>query len=884
MKQSKEKCVTIHTNAPTKKSSHSKTIQTAIQLLEPRQYLTGVTLGSPINLATGFFIVSPLAAAIGDVNGDGRADLIVGGTSFGINNLGVFEGNADGSFGTPTLFARVGAPISVATGQFDSAGHTDFLAGSDGTPGDIVIYDNDGFGNFTPDADVLALDSNSAIAVGDFNNDGKNDVLTVSNSASNTNNAMLLLGDGSGGLTAQAPFSLPFGNVSAVAVGDFNGDGNLDFVVANQSANSVSVFLGNGNGTFQSPQTYATGAGPASIAVGNFTGQALANGKPELDIVTANSTAGTVSFLGNNGSGGFNAAVDSPVDGTIFGGGPIEVTAANFTGSATAQDLVVSLSSGSNDAAEVLLGNGDGTFSDGALVAGAGGNGAIAADVNGDGVSDVVLISSSQISTLLGSKAASGSSALMPTILHSSLPNSVVAGVKTKGSVTVNVANTSGAVSLGTTTVSVYASTTGVIDGSSVLLGSITKKNFKIGAHGKAPVAVAIPPLPADLNGAYTLLTKVTDPAGNAADSSAGPALAVAPPSIAFSESLITSTLLAQDVSGTKTSARVRFKVTNNGNILSEGKSDVQLFVSPDGTAADGTLIRDVKMPIVLRPNGGSTFVTLPLLNLPAVGDGNYNVVVQITDPRSDVTQIATGGQYALAAPFVALSETLTTTLGSPLVSGGKVNGSVTLAITNNGNVLSKGPTGIDITASTVSGVLGTTIKMLPQPVRIPPTKTVKVTERITSIPLLDNDNYFLVTQVTDPFAGGISIASSVNPIAIALPFVTLAATLLPVNNVLAGDTLSITNNGNVADLTSITATLGFSFDGEGAEPIGMTKAVLISKRSFKAGQTAKIHLSQWKSILSGLVSGVPYFLTVSITDQSGNNAAAVSPTSFTLK
>ncbi len=90
----------------------------------------------------------------------------------------------------------------------------------------------------------------------------------------------------------------------AVATGDFNGDGKLDVVVANASSNNVSVLLGNGDGTFQAPVDYPTGSQPSSVAVGDF------NGDGKLDLAVANQNcpsfpcgAGSVSILLGNGDG-----------------------------------------------------------------------------------------------------------------------------------------------------------------------------------------------------------------------------------------------------------------------------------------------------------------------------------------------------------------------------------------------------------------------------------------------------------------------------------------------------------------------------------------------------------------------------------------------------
>jgi hypothetical protein len=85
----------------------------------------------------------------------------------------------------------------------------------------------------------------------------------------------------------------------SVAVGDFNGDGVPDLVVANRAYNNVSVLLGNGDGTFRAAASYAVGSGPVSVAVGDF------NGDGKLDLAVANEGSGDVSVLLGNGDGTF---------------------------------------------------------------------------------------------------------------------------------------------------------------------------------------------------------------------------------------------------------------------------------------------------------------------------------------------------------------------------------------------------------------------------------------------------------------------------------------------------------------------------------------------------------------------------------------------------
>ena len=107
----------------------------------------------------------------------------------------------------------------------------------------------------------------------------------------------------------------------AVTGGDFNGDGILDLATANSGADSVSILLGQGDGTFGGPQDFGTGGFPVSITPGDF------NGDGRLDLATANSGGNSVSILLGQGDGTFDAAQD-------FGTGavPVSITAGDFNG------------------------------------------------------------------------------------------------------------------------------------------------------------------------------------------------------------------------------------------------------------------------------------------------------------------------------------------------------------------------------------------------------------------------------------------------------------------------------------------------------------------------------------------------------------------------
>lgn len=186
-------------------------------------------------------------------------------------------------------------------------------------------------------------------------------------------------------LFGQATFPGP-ASPSYVASGDFNGDGKLDFVLADPQHAVVSVLIGRPDGTFAPPVNFSTGKTPRFVAVADFN----RDGKPDLAVAfgTFTSCCSGVSILLGNGNGSFASSVDYPLNGVPFG-----ITAGDFRGDGRLSVAIVTQDSGGSGASEVSIfpGNGDGTFAS-AIVSPTGplASTVVAADFNGDGKLDLV--------------------------------------------------------------------------------------------------------------------------------------------------------------------------------------------------------------------------------------------------------------------------------------------------------------------------------------------------------------------------------------------------------------------------------------------------------------------------------------------------------------
>jgi Bacterial Ig-like domain (group 3)/FG-GAP-like repeat len=391
---------------------------------------------------------SAAAVSAVDLNGDGKPDLVIANacgdnsTCLSTNgSVAVLLNNGNGTFGTAVTYDSNGwLPSSVAVADVNGDGKPDIVVANQcatppgspdicSTQGSLAVLLGNGDGTFQS---AVSYGSGGfyagSVAIADVNGDGKPDLVLVNVSGSTSNDTgdgtvAVLLGNGDGTFQAAVTYDTGALESKAVAVADLRGDGKLDLVVANfcaagtcdnvgDQAGSVSVLLGNGDGTFQTPAIYSTDdLGTDAVAVADVNG----DGKLDIAVSSYCSVPDTVDCLGEgavavflgNGDGTFQGSTQWRTQST--GTGSVLVTDVNGDGK---PDLEVSVAcatepldcSGATNppgvsGAGVLLGNGDGTFQPAQYFGSTGyllyGSTALAvADVDGDGRPDLIVASS----------------------------------------------------------------------------------------------------------------------------------------------------------------------------------------------------------------------------------------------------------------------------------------------------------------------------------------------------------------------------------------------------------------------------------------------------------------------------------------------------------
>jgi hypothetical protein len=344
--------------------------------------------------------VSPVAAAVGDVNGDGKADIVV--TDCNSGDVRVLLGNGDGTVQAASDgFATGGDPHTPALlGVFNTmVGHTDivvpdrrsnfvYLPGyGDGTfRSSLNFFPESGGGNangFFPNG--------VGIASGDFNGDGNADFVIGNITTGPYTGISVYLANADGsvqpGVTYQPPSPTNF-KEQYVAVGDFSGSGKLDIAASDSLNGLVQIYTGAGNGTFSAGASYSTGTNASALGI--VTADFNGDGFPDLAVVNNYSgTTADVAILLNDGKGNFTLKTNVHLNNVAT-----ELTAASLRGNGK-MDLIVPLigpSGSPGNSVAVLLGNGDGTFgAENDIVVGNLPYFATVGDLNGDGKLDLAV-------------------------------------------------------------------------------------------------------------------------------------------------------------------------------------------------------------------------------------------------------------------------------------------------------------------------------------------------------------------------------------------------------------------------------------------------------------------------------------------------------------
>ncbi len=346
----------------------------------------------------------PDAIAVGQFTHSGDMDIAVANQQSG--DVSILLGNGDGTFQPAVSYSIGGEPMAIVAGDFDQNGTLD-LAVADADPsggaGSVVILNGAGDGTFAVGNSITVGVDPSAIVAGHFGGDAALDLAVANRNADPSNNSLgsgsvsILRGDGHGGFSATAQYTVG-DQPTSIAVGDINGDGQLDLAVANAGDDDVSLLFGGPAATFQPQQVLDLrdegpvqncGTFTSTVALGDF------NGDGHLDVALANSIDSRVLIAMGDGKGGFGAATSIAVSGQ-----PAALVVADFLGN---HRLDFATANGFGSAVSVRLGLGDGTFQveQGATI-GSNPHQLAAADFNDDGHISLATTSDTGGSLLLG--------------------------------------------------------------------------------------------------------------------------------------------------------------------------------------------------------------------------------------------------------------------------------------------------------------------------------------------------------------------------------------------------------------------------------------------------------------------------------------------------
>jgi hypothetical protein len=356
----------------------------------------------------------PITVVLGDVDGDGDLDLLT--ANFSGSSVSVRLNNGQGTFGGGSTVALTGNVRSLVLGDMDGDGDLDLLAPdyNNGTGTTVNLRINNGQGLFSGSQAVPVGPGPYGVALGDVDGDGDLDMLATT-TAYTGGAVSVQLNNGQGLFSTYQ--TVPVGaNPLNLVVGDVDGDGDLDLLTGNSNANTVSVRLNDGQGLFSGGSMVAVAGSPFSIALGDV------DGDYDLDVLTANpGPNGTVSVRLNNGQGSFGGGAEVAVGNTTTGNGCFSVVLGDVEGDGDLDILAANANGGGAGTVLVRLNDGRGLFSGSQNVAvGRAPQGVAVGDVDGDGDLDLLAANSNDntVSVRLNENTAAGPVAqLIPNLI-----------------------------------------------------------------------------------------------------------------------------------------------------------------------------------------------------------------------------------------------------------------------------------------------------------------------------------------------------------------------------------------------------------------------------------------------------------------------------------
>lgn len=376
-----------------------------------------VGTGTFFNFSSTSAGISTRGTSLGDVNGDGIADMVSGsqdGGSAGIVTVSL--GQADGTFQVGVSFQISDLNVSdVQLKDMNNDGVLDIVAGTQMNvgAGTIAVIMGNGNGSFkAAQSYSIAERQNRAIYVADINNDGYMDVIS-SGADLSTRSVSVRLGNGDGTLRSLVSYNATGAQSWDIEARDINGDGNLDLIDA--GTGGIDVRFGDGSGAFGAATRYAMEDTSRGLTIIDVNNDGI------LDAVTAGQNAGqtqgyTTIRLGV-GDGTFKAATSYTMDGNSSR----SVAAYDLNGDGAVDIMTAGVDSGGLGMYSVRLGNSNGTFK-AATTASTGhatSTYVTLGDVNHDGVMDALISSGNGGFTAFVQRTTAGTSPLLPFSLES---------------------------------------------------------------------------------------------------------------------------------------------------------------------------------------------------------------------------------------------------------------------------------------------------------------------------------------------------------------------------------------------------------------------------------------------------------------------------------